>query len=54
MDIKKAIETLEDHQKWRKKDFDSRTINPLQVGIALDTVIKYCKGKEGIKDGKDN
>lgn len=43
MKLSKAIEILEKHNKWRRGNDDYEMANPKELGIAIETVIKYCK-----------
>lgn len=46
MEIEKAIEILENHNKWRRNTDDSldlKQANPTELGIAIETVVKKIK-----------
>jgi len=46
MEIEKAIEILENHNKWRRNIDDSldlKQANPTDLGIAIETVVKKFK-----------
>ena len=46
MGIKKAIEILETHNKWRRDNENIYKMqNPTQLGIAIDTVVEKFKNK---------
>lgn len=51
MQISKAIEILEYHNKWRRYDYPEygtppKMIDPRQLGIAIDTIVNHYKNKE--------
>jgi hypothetical protein len=39
-----AKEVLEIHNKWRRGDDTIDPTNPTELGIAIDTVVKYFEG----------
>ena len=46
MEIEKAIEILENHNKWRRNTDDSldlKQANPTELGIAIEIVVKKFK-----------
>ena len=43
MTLKKAIEVLEIHNKWRRGGEYVEMATPKQLGIAIDTVLKKLK-----------
>lgn len=43
MTIKKAIEILEIHNKWRRGDDTIPMTNPTDLGIAIDVIVNYFK-----------
>ena len=49
MNIKTAVEILDNYNKWRRWDDDFENgkspemPHPKQIGIALDTVVRYLK-----------
>ena len=40
MKTRKAIEILELHNRWRRRDTDSEMLPPKQIGEAIDTIIE--------------
>ena len=49
MKLKEAAEILERHNKWRRdNDNQYEMINPKELGIAIDTVVRFIK--EDLKD----
>lgn len=40
MKLKKAIEILKHHNKWRRGETDCQEHSPKQIGEAIDRVIK--------------
>lgn len=49
MDIKEAVKIIERYNIWRR-GADTEIVEPTILGNAMDTVIKYIKEKENIKD----
>lgn len=47
MKLSKAIEILEKHNHWRRAEVDCKMVNPKELGIAIDTILEYCK--KGVK-----
>lgn len=53
MTIKKATEILMLHSRWRKGDDTIKMTNPIELGNAIDTIVKFlnkekktfCKSK---------
>jgi len=43
MTITEAIELLKQHNKWRRGNEKIPMTNPTDLGIAIDTVVKYYK-----------
>lgn len=51
MKLKKAVEILEKHNKWRRDNSipsKYEMANPKELGIAIDTVVQFIK--EDLKD----
>lgn len=51
MTIKKAIEILEKHNKWRRDNSvpnKNTMADPTELGIAIDTVVDYIKTVKNI------
>ena len=43
MNLKQAIQILKDHNEWRRNDNipnDLEMVNPTQLGIAIDIILK--------------
>lgn len=49
MDIKEAVKLLERHNEWRR-GANMEMGDPTEIGQAIDTILKYVKEKENIKD----
>lgn len=43
MDIEKAIQVLEEHNKWRRGSDEITMGNATEIGIAIDTVLEAVK-----------
>jgi len=50
MTIKKAIKLLEQHNKWRRGSDKVKMCNATELGVAIETTIKFSKEK--IKDNE--
>lgn len=46
MELKKAVQLLEHHNKWRRGDELNPMTNPTQLGIAIDVIVDYFKSLE--------
>ena len=48
MEIKKAVEILENHNKWRRdNDNIYPSTSPIQLGLAIDTIVDHFKYTSG-------
>jgi len=43
MTIQKAIEVLEQHNRWRRGDEKIEMAEPKELGIAIEVVVKFVK-----------
>ena len=43
MNLEKAILVLEEHNKWRRGDDSKPMLNPAELGIAIDVILKQVK-----------
>jgi hypothetical protein len=59
MKIKQAIQILKDHNEWRRfdsidlpKTSDPKMAQPRELGIAIDTVVKYFETQNIVNNCK--
>jgi hypothetical protein len=50
MEISKAVQLLEIHNKWRRGDDGVKMVNPTELGEAIDTVVNNLKNHGVIGD----
>jgi hypothetical protein len=43
MDINEAAKILSDHNKWRRGCDKTTVIDPKQLGLAIDEILKFIK-----------
>jgi hypothetical protein len=53
MEINKAVEVLENHNKWRRNTDDNLVLeqsNPTELGIAIETIVRRFKTFQSCKE----
>jgi hypothetical protein len=50
MDIKRAIELLETHNKWRRSEDLNPMVNPTDLGKCIDVIVEYFKNNSVLGD----
>ena len=50
MDIKRAIELLETHNKWRRSEDLNPMVNPTDLGKCIDVIVEHFKNNSVLDD----
>lgn len=50
MDIKRAIELLETHNKWRRSEDLNPMVNPTDLGKCIDVIVEHFKNNGVLDD----
>ena len=50
MELKQAIGILETHNRWRRGEDSEPMLNPREIGIAIDIVVKHVKNNSVLDD----